>query len=169
MLISSFSLNLKKWCHRYSLVLFIPLHTLRNDREDLLRTKLYDKRDDDFNFPIVNFQFLCRHIPAGDAYGVYYIYLSWNNIPIRKSLIEGCYQQGSNWTQCSLWVGWREHFERYTIDIMTWLILNEFQRYRWPRICSVCRNKISAFPFSFHFHFKHILFINKWNGLDSRQ
>jgi len=75
MLISSFSLNLKKGCHRYSLVLFIPLHTLRNYREDLLRTQLYDKRDD-FNFAIVNFPFLCRHIPAGDAYGVYYIYLS---------------------------------------------------------------------------------------------
>jgi hypothetical protein len=26
-----------------------------------------------------------------------------------------------------------------------------------------------SFHFFFHFHFKHILFINKWNGLDSRQ
>ena len=34
------------------------------------RTKLYDKRDD-FNFPIVNFPFICRTIPAAPAYGVY--------------------------------------------------------------------------------------------------
>jgi hypothetical protein len=32
--------------------------------------KLYDKRDD-FNFPIVNFLFICSKIPAAPAYGVY--------------------------------------------------------------------------------------------------
>jgi hypothetical protein len=32
--------------------------------------KLYDQRDD-FNFPIVNFPFICRNIPAAPAYGVY--------------------------------------------------------------------------------------------------
>ena len=35
-----------------------------------LRTKPYDKRDD-FNFPIVNFPFICSSIPAASAYGVY--------------------------------------------------------------------------------------------------
>ena len=35
-----------------------------------LRTKLYDKRDY-FNFPIVNFPFICSNIPAAPAYGVY--------------------------------------------------------------------------------------------------
>ena len=35
-----------------------------------LRTKLYDKRYD-FNFPIVNFPFICSNIPAAPAYGVY--------------------------------------------------------------------------------------------------
>jgi len=30
----------------------------------------YDKRDD-FNFPIVNFPFMCSNIPAAPAYGVY--------------------------------------------------------------------------------------------------
>jgi hypothetical protein len=35
-----------------------------------LRTKFYDKRDN-FNFPIVNFQFICSNIPAAPAYGVY--------------------------------------------------------------------------------------------------
>ena len=40
------------------------------DSEGWLRTKLYDKRDD-FNFPIVNFPFICSYIPAAPAYGVY--------------------------------------------------------------------------------------------------
>ena len=35
-----------------------------------VRTKLYDKRDD-FNFPMVNFPFICGNIPAAPAYGVY--------------------------------------------------------------------------------------------------
>ena len=36
----------------------------------VLRTKLYNKRDD-FNFPIVNFPFICSNIPAAPAYGVH--------------------------------------------------------------------------------------------------
>jgi hypothetical protein len=32
-----------------------------------IRTKLYDKKDD-FNFPIVNFPFICSNIPAAPAY-----------------------------------------------------------------------------------------------------
>ena len=47
----------------------IDLH-LEIDSEGRLRTKLYDKRDD-FNFPIVNFPFICSNIPAALAYGVY--------------------------------------------------------------------------------------------------
>jgi hypothetical protein len=38
--------------------------------ETILRTKLYDKRDD-FNFPIVTFPFICSNFPAAPAYGVY--------------------------------------------------------------------------------------------------
>jgi hypothetical protein len=34
------------------------------------KLQLYDKRDD-FNFPIVNFTFLCSNIPISPAYGVY--------------------------------------------------------------------------------------------------
>jgi hypothetical protein len=33
-------------------------------------TKLYDKRDD-FNFPVVNFPFICINIPAARANGEY--------------------------------------------------------------------------------------------------
>ena len=42
---------------------------LEIDTSGKLSTKLYDKRDD-FNFPIVNFSFLCSNIPASPAYGV---------------------------------------------------------------------------------------------------
>ena len=38
--------------------------------EDRLRAKLYDKRDD-FNFPIVNFPFMCSNIPAAPVFVVY--------------------------------------------------------------------------------------------------
>ena len=47
----------------------LDLH-LEIDSEGRLRTKLYEKRDD-FNFPIVNFPFICSNIPAAPAYGVY--------------------------------------------------------------------------------------------------
>jgi len=47
---------------------YLDLH-LEIDREGWLRTKLYGI--DDFNFPIVNFPFICSNIPAAPAYGVY--------------------------------------------------------------------------------------------------
>ena len=43
---------------------------LEIDSEGRLRTKFYVKRDD-FNFPVVNFPFVCSNIPAAPAYGVY--------------------------------------------------------------------------------------------------
>ena len=50
--------------------LYLDPH-LEIDSEGRLRTKLYDKRDD-FNFPIVNFPFICSKITAvALAYGVY--------------------------------------------------------------------------------------------------
>jgi hypothetical protein len=48
---------------------YLDLH-LEIDSEGRLRTKLYDKRDA-FNFPIVNFPFICSNIPAAPAYGIY--------------------------------------------------------------------------------------------------
>ena len=48
---------------------YFDLH-LEIDSEGRFRTKLYDKKDD-FNFPIVNFSFICSNIPAAPAYGVY--------------------------------------------------------------------------------------------------
>ena len=48
---------------------YLDLH-LDIDSEWRLRTKLYDKIND-FNFPIVNFPFICNNIPAAPACGVY--------------------------------------------------------------------------------------------------
>jgi hypothetical protein len=50
-------------------VSYLDLH-IEIDNEGRLRTKLYDKRVN-FNFPIVNFPFICSNIPASPAYGVY--------------------------------------------------------------------------------------------------
>jgi hypothetical protein len=44
--------------------------TVKSFGAHLFRAKLYDKRDV-FNFPIVNFPFICSNIPAAPAYGVY--------------------------------------------------------------------------------------------------
>ena len=63
---------------------YLDLH-LEIDREGWLRTKLYDKRDE-FNFPIVNFPFICSNIPAAPAYRVYISQL------IRYSRACGSYQ-----------------------------------------------------------------------------
>jgi hypothetical protein len=66
---------------------YIDLH-FEIDSEGRLRTKLYDKRND-FNFPIVNFAFICSDIPAAPAYGVYISQL------IRYSIACGSYQDFS--------------------------------------------------------------------------
>ena len=50
-----------------------------------LRTTLYDKRDD-FNFPLVNFPFICSNLPVALTYGVYISQL------IRYSRACGFYQ-----------------------------------------------------------------------------
>ena len=48
---------------------YIDLH-LDVDSKGRLRTNFYDKRDY-FNFPIVNFTFICSNISAAAVYGVY--------------------------------------------------------------------------------------------------
>ena len=63
---------------------YLDLH-LEIDSEWRLRTKLNDKWDD-FNFPIVNFPFICSNISAAPAYGIYISQL------IRYSRACGSYQ-----------------------------------------------------------------------------
>ena len=49
--------------------------------DDIVSTKIYDKRDD-FNFNIVNFPFLDGDVPQRPSYGVYiYIYLNLFALP----------------------------------------------------------------------------------------
>ena len=50
-------------------VSYLELH-LEIDSEWRLRTKPYDKRNN-FNFPNVNFPFICSNISAAPTYGVY--------------------------------------------------------------------------------------------------
>ena len=45
-------------------------HQILSDSDGRLRMKRYDKGDD-FNFPIVNFPFICGNIPAAPTYEVY--------------------------------------------------------------------------------------------------
>jgi hypothetical protein len=63
---------------------YLDLH-LEMDSEGQLRTKPYDKREY-FNFPMVNFPFICINIPAAPACGVYISQL------IRYSIACGSYQ-----------------------------------------------------------------------------
>ena len=63
---------------------YLDLH-IEIDSEGWLRTKLYVKRDV-FNFPIVNFSFICSNIPAAPAYRVYISQL------VRYSRACGSYQ-----------------------------------------------------------------------------
>jgi hypothetical protein len=65
----------------YRSALYLDLH-LEIDREVRITTKLLD----DFNFPIVNFPFICSNIPAAPVYGVYLSQL------IRYSRACGSYQ-----------------------------------------------------------------------------
>jgi hypothetical protein len=63
-------LEIKDTTDTYGSASYLDIH-LEIVSEGLLRTKLYDKRDD-FNFPIVNFPFIYSNIPAAPAYGVLY-------------------------------------------------------------------------------------------------
>jgi hypothetical protein len=63
----------------------LDLH-LEIDSQGQLRSKFNDKRDY-FNFPIVNFPFICSNIPVAPAYGVYI-----SRLLIRYSRACGSYQ-----------------------------------------------------------------------------
>ena len=77
-------LKIQKLSNKIFKILIILKH-LEIDSEGRWRTKLYDKRDY-FNFPIVNFPFICSNIPVAPAYGVYVSHL------IRYSRACGSYQ-----------------------------------------------------------------------------
>jgi hypothetical protein len=39
-----------------------------------------------------------------------------------------------------MWLGWSHHFKRFTITTITRSTATEYLCYKWPRICSTCRN-----------------------------
>ena len=61
-------LQLNKANNSDSVASFLDLHLSIN--ENMIQTKIYDKRDD-FNFNIVNFPFLDGDVPKATSYGVY--------------------------------------------------------------------------------------------------
>jgi hypothetical protein len=77
-------LEIKDTTETDSCTSYLDLH-IDIDSVGRLRTKLYDKRNE-FNFPIVNFPFICSKIPAAPAYGVY------SSQMIRHSRACGSYQ-----------------------------------------------------------------------------
>ena len=52
------------------LILKLLFYTYLSIHNDIVSTKIYDKRDD-FNFDIVNFPFLDGDVPQRPSYGVY--------------------------------------------------------------------------------------------------
>ena len=109
-------------------VSYLYLH-LEIDRENPLRTKLYDKRDN-FNFPIVKFPFLCSNIPA--AHVIKSIYLSVVTVFQSFCFLFGC----PIWNHC---------FESFTIDIMTWLTVTKYQCNSWLILVKHCWPLIPSF------------------------
>ena len=76
---------------------------LNINSEDLLRTKLYDKRDE-FNFPVVHFPSICRNDLAAPAYRVHTFQLIWYSRTCNAyhdSIIESCSYQGRPWNTVS--------------------------------------------------------------------
>jgi hypothetical protein len=69
---------------------FLPWPTPRNWQRGALRTKLYDKRDD-FNFPIVNFQFICRKRNQIQLFRIYFHIRSRFGVLLFRTKIEKKY------------------------------------------------------------------------------
>ena len=61
-------LEIKDTTESTTSVSYLDFYLCTDNRK--LVTRLFDKRHD-FNFPIVNFPFLCTNIPSASAYGVY--------------------------------------------------------------------------------------------------
>ena len=67
--IYNIELEIKDITDTYRSASYLDLH-LEIDNKERLRTKLYDKRNY-FNFPIVNFPFICSNVPTAPVNGVY--------------------------------------------------------------------------------------------------
>jgi hypothetical protein len=141
------------------------------ESERRLRTKLYDKRDD-FNFPIVNFLFMCSNIRAAPAYRVYisqligysracgsYLdFLDRGLLLTRKLLNQGflfvklksslwkSWLGGSLWNICVTNDTWYVPLAVNRSFLNSWLIIGLVTRLR-RRVLSVLRYSDSDYPF----------------------
>ena len=115
---------------------YLDLH-LDIDSEGRLSMKLYGKRDD-FNFPIVNFPFICSNIPAAPVYGVYIYQLiacgSYQDFLGRRLLLtRKLLTQRFLLVKLKSWLRIFYGHHHYLVDAMEYLC------YKWPQICSTCR------------------------------
>ena len=104
---------------------YLDLH-LEIDSEDRLRTKLYEKIDH-FNFPIVNFPFMCSNILAAPAHGVYASQL------IRYSTACGFYNDFHN--RCFLLVKLKSSFRKFYGRCHH--LVTQSLCHKWPWIFSI--------------------------------
>ena len=122
---------------------------LEFDREGRLRTKLYDKSDD-FNFPIVNFPFICSKITAASAYGVHISQL------IRYSRACGSYRglllTRKLLNQWFLLVKLKSSLRKFIFTTMTMLTISEHLCHKWPRIYSTWCKHVPVLSSCITFH-----------------
>ena len=111
------------------------------------RWKIIKRTRDDFNFPIVNFPFICSNIPAAPAYGVYISQL------IHYFRACGSYQDFlDRWmllTRNLLNQGFLLVKLKSSLWKFTWLTVSvtEYLCHKWPWICSTCHKHLSwSFP-----------------------
>jgi hypothetical protein len=107
---------------------------------------------DDFNFPIVNFLFICSKIPA--PYGVYISQL------IQYSRACGSYKdfrdrglllQRKLLSQWFLLVKLKSS-QSFMVATMTWLTVMEDLCHKWPRICSICHKHVTVLSSFMTYH-----------------
>ena len=97
---------------------FLDLHLSISN--DIVSTKIYDKRDD-FDFEIVNFPFLDGHVPRSTSYGVYISQLI--RFARASSIVADFNTRNKLLTQKLLKQGYRyhklrKHFQNCTEDTM---------------------------------------------------
>jgi hypothetical protein len=132
--------NIKDTTNTDTSTLYLDLH-LKIDSERRSRTKLYDIRDD-FNFPIVNFSFICSNIPATPAYGLYISQLtlyctecaSYQDFIDRELTRKRLNQR---FLLAKLKSSLRKFHGRHH-DLVNRYIQSVI---KWPRICSTCHQR----------------------------
>ena len=130
---------------------YLDLH-LEIGSEERLRTKLYDKRYD-FNFPIVNFPFICSNIPAAPAYGVYISHLIRYSRACGFSqdfLDRGLLLTRKLLNQWFLLVKFKSSLRKFYGRHHG--LVDRLLCHNWPPICSTCRKHFPVFSSFMTYH-----------------